>query len=694
MKHLFAMGAFCLLLAPSVFSQSGWVDCDPTTTQALTSVFCVDPNHVWAVGGTRVDDPSLFVGRIIQSADLGVTWQWQTSGVKKILRDVFFLNDSLGWVVGYGGTILKTTDGGENWMVVPNDSLQQLESVFFIDENLGWACGVEASIAKTTDGGLTWQYADNHLFRNESTGRYPKFRSIFFLNSKKGWMVGHDRWILHTEDGGKNWQQIYSLNTYEDLRYVQFVDAQVGYAIGEKGVIIKTTDGGNSWEHLESGTWEDLWTGYFVNEEIGWAAGASGTVLKTTDGGRHWLQQETGTGKLINDMVFLNQETGWLVGEKGLMLRTITGGDVVTEPPVFVSAGSIEISPDQLFSYTAEAQDPQGHTLAYSYTDYPNWMHPAGAVISGTPTASSVDTSFTVMVSNGAFEIKQTVTVTVLQPNSPPCLASPDTAIATEDVPFTYVVRVSDPDNDDVTFAVDQLPDWLTWSGDTIAGTPGEVDADTGFQVIVSDGALSSQVWVTVKVMPVNDSPEIIRMTDIELSEGELFVADLDTCVTDPDDANQTLQWQVTASVPEVVPVLDGHLLSVSATGWAGNADLSLMVRDAQGACDSISVQLVVSKSSGIASANGLPRFFELEQNYPNPFNPVTEIRYDIPYDALIDIVVYNERGEQVETLVSGMEKAGYHVAEWDAHHAAAGLYFIRMHGPDFLQTRKCVLVK
>ena len=34
------------------------------------------------------------------------------------LRDIFFIDEEYGWVVGSNGTIIKTTNGGINWEVI------------------------------------------------------------------------------------------------------------------------------------------------------------------------------------------------------------------------------------------------------------------------------------------------------------------------------------------------------------------------------------------------------------------------------------------------------------------------------------------------------------------------------------------------------------------------------------------------
>ena len=40
-------------------------------------------------------------------------WTEQSSGVTEILRDVYFADSNVGWVVGNDGLILYTDDGGD-----------------------------------------------------------------------------------------------------------------------------------------------------------------------------------------------------------------------------------------------------------------------------------------------------------------------------------------------------------------------------------------------------------------------------------------------------------------------------------------------------------------------------------------------------------------------------------------------------
>ena len=85
---------------------------------------------------------------------------------------------------------------------------------------------------------------------------------------------------------------------------------------------------------------------------------------------------------------------------------------------------------------------------------------------------------------------------------------------------------------------------------------------------------------------------------------------------------------------------------------------------------------------------------FELMQNYPNPFNPTTTIRYSLPRDGKVVVHVYSILGQEVKTLVNGVERAGSHRVLFDAGGMASGVYFYRIEQAERMVTRKMVLIR
>ena len=94
-----------------------------------------------------------------------------------------------------------------------------------------------------------------------------------------------------------------------------------------------------------------------------------------------------------------------------------------------------------------------------------------------------------------------------------------------------------------------------------------------------------------------------------------------------------------------------------------------------------------------------IPTVFALLQNYPNPFNPVTTLRYDLPEQSTVNIIIYDMLGRQVRTLLNQTQDAGFKSVIWDATNdygkpVSAGVYFYRIQASSFSKVQKMVLLK
>ena len=90
---------------------------------------------------------------------------------------------------------------------------------------------------------------------------------------------------------------------------------------------------------------------------------------------------------------------------------------------------------------------------------------------------------------------------------------------------------------------------------------------------------------------------------------------------------------------------------------------------------------------------------FALHQNYPNPFNPTTQIRYDLPLDEYVTVIIYDVMGRKIKSLINTNQEAGYRSITWDATNdlgqpVSAGMYIYTIQAGEFRQTKKMVLLK
>ena len=89
-----------------------------------------------------------------------------------------------------------------------------------------------------------------------------------------------------------------------------------------------------------------------------------------------------------------------------------------------------------------------------------------------------------------------------------------------------------------------------------------------------------------------------------------------------------------------------------------------------------------------------LPIEYVLYNVYPNPFNPVTNIIYGLSEYTIVQIVIFDLSGKQVELLVNEFQEADYHSVDWNADNHPSGVYFVKMIAGEYISTQKLMLVK
>jgi hypothetical protein len=214
-------------------------------------------------------------------------------------RDMFFVDENIGFVVGYNGVIYKTIDAGTTWRKQNSGTSLHLHSVYFIDENVGFVsshamsgcldadCDKGSVLLKTTNGGETWTktYFPEYI-RILSLKFFDPLNGIAIIH-KKDIPNSRDEYVATTSDGGSNWNLLdLGIKPYSYSLY--FVD-NIAFVAGENNQIFKSKDYGQTWQTISTPTesYNNVRNIYFYNENIGYVD-CIYHIYKTIDGGLNW----------------------------------------------------------------------------------------------------------------------------------------------------------------------------------------------------------------------------------------------------------------------------------------------------------------------------------------------------------------------------------------------------------------------
>jgi photosystem II stability/assembly factor-like uncharacterized protein len=315
------------------------------TSDLYGGMALVGPGQGW-VTRSRTDymDLNLQPNELLHTSDSGGSWE--TLSVDGGLVD--FVNDKIGWVVGYK-VISKTCDGGKTWTYRQSDEACDFLEISVVSEKEAWAISkgrkwpepaIPDALLHTTDGGASWTEV---ALPNMSTSDVS-FDGLFFLDRNHGWVICspiiRDRialatiWrqliILRTEDGGKTFKvaDLPKVRPAPVIPYrLYFSNPVEGWATVGDSSALHTTDGGRTWKLVElivDSHKNDIGIVdfSFPTPLEGWAVGEGGSALHTQDGGKTWEWIETGAEGIKNvkltRVVFFDKDHGWIAGEGGI----------------------------------------------------------------------------------------------------------------------------------------------------------------------------------------------------------------------------------------------------------------------------------------------------------------------------------------------------------------------------------------
>jgi len=84
-----------------------------------------------------------------------------------------------------------------------------------------------------------------------------------------------------------------------------------------------------------------------------------------------------------------------------------------------------------------------------------------------------------------------------------------------------------------------------------------------------------------------------------------------------------------------------------------------------------------------------LPNDFALSENFPNPFNTMTTIKYDLPEESFVELMIFDILGREVKTVMNGIESIGFKSIVWDGkdddgNNVPSGMYIYHFNAKSF----------
>ncbi len=80
--------------------------------------------------------------------------------------------------------------------------------------------------------------------------------------------------------------------------------------------------------------------------------------------------------------------------------------------------------------------------------------------------------------------------------------------------------------------------------------------------------------------------------------------------------------------------------------------------------------------------------------HYPNPVSESAVVRFELPRDEHVSVVLYDLLGRRVATLATGLHAAGSYEIHFEAKNLTAGLYLYRLETPTFVGSRTLMVVR
>jgi len=286
-----------------------WKIIDIQTDIDLHEVFFVNPN-IGFVAGTApyelVDHPNSSIVLSDYTKDVHIIKD-VTPYYQRIIETVPSVPEP---------SFFKTLDGGATWENVSTPFVTTVTDIFFLDESYGFVATLDEGVYKTTNGGNTWEKVlANVMFMGRYRTLENPFAKIYFINKMEGFAFNDEKnVVVKTMNGGESWVLISSFvfefgSTVEVQNMMFNGSTTIGYGFSisggccGRGELFKTENGGDTWTGIgytiHNPPASNVALGYsppkdftFLDENIGFLTDGWNTYM-TADGGISWERKNT-----------------------------------------------------------------------------------------------------------------------------------------------------------------------------------------------------------------------------------------------------------------------------------------------------------------------------------------------------------------------------------------------------------------
>ncbi len=701
---------------------------DVSMSQGFNSIYTPDGSYVVAVGDA---------GKVFRSSNGGNTWaSYNVSSVN--FKSVFSVNNDV-WIAADNGKIYKTLK--MNSPLVPYDVgvASSINSVYFINETTGFLCGDAGVVYKSVNGGVNWTSSNAGISN-------VKLNSISFKDALNGVTVGNNGKVYITSNGGTSWNSE-TVSTANNLLSARYFSDGIAVA-GEYGTLM-TKSGSSPWSYVNTRVNTDIRgiSGSGMNDIH--VCGGGGFIRNNKNNSPKFLNFESNPmmANLV-DIFYYNSTTAYAVSSLNTaIIKTTNGGtsweltagatrtttwvskltassgignNLCMHPKdrdaMFVVYGStVYVSRNRAETWTSIATitgGGQAHSFYVSPVDTNIWM----VAITGSPDkvkrSTNYGSTWTDIVSlnfsnyGQPLEMDQNNPSTFyFAPDNGGFWKSTDNGATFSEISGNYPFRspcdiIVMWDSSNVIF----VGDGVTGSGNAIIfkSTNGGVNWTNMYTVASSETpALCNSVFdQSVAYSTEWGGSGYYKTTNYGVNWALTGTTGSSGWGTDLCHEDPALVLKGTYGSPTYLTTNSGtSFVSTSLGGGCGAGiivpERGYLVAMQCSGLFKMNISYTVITDINLNSSNSvIPESFNLYHNFPNPFNPATSIKFDIPNSGNVSLKVYDQLGNEINSLVDGFKNAGTYSISFNASELPSGVYFYKLTSGNYSVGKKMLLLK